>query len=371
MSTAESQYFALLRAALWGTPFEIDGAIDWKAVMKTAGYQGNYMIIADLAVRLQGDNKPSDKMLVKMQNYLRGNLLRHLQLKQHLGRVVNLLREQGIEPVLLKGFGLARLYPNPSLRQFGDLDLFVGLDTFHEACALLRALPDAYTWCIEEDVGRHYNVEFGDIVFEIHRVSAEVLDPGEHKVYAVIEQDGLKEHSQRVDLDGLEILVPSKEFTVFFTFFHAWHHFLTAGLGWRQVSDVAMALHVYHGQLDLDKLSQWFVDMHLLKPWLAFGWLMVNTLGLPESEMPLYDARCKRTARKLYRRIMETGKVKRPRFFEAPSKKHRLLHKIYSFFKVFADFFYRARVFPAAAFREMKTSLRHALTRRRKAQNSN
>lgn len=371
MSTTESQYFALLRAALWGTPVDIDGTIDWKAVMKTASYHGNYMIIADLAVRLQDDNKPSDKMLNKMQNYLRGNLMRHLQLKQQLGRVVNLLREQGIEPVLLKGFGLARLYPNPSLRQFGDLDLYVGLDSFHEACALLRDLPDAYTWCMESDVGRHYNVEFGDIVFEIHRVSAEVLDPREHKIYTAIEQDGLKEHSQRVDLDGLEILVPSKEFTVFFTFYHAWHHFLTTGTEWRQVSDVAMALHAYHGQLDLDKLGRWIVAMHLLKPWQTFGWLMVNTLGLPEFEMPLYDDRCKRTARKLYCRIMETSKGKRVSRFKAPSKEHRLLHKIYSFFKVFADFFYRARVFPAAAFREMKISLRHALTKRRNTQNCN
>ena len=368
MSTTESHYFALLRAALWGSPVDIDDAIDWKAVMKIAGYHGNYMLIADLAVRLQGNNKPSDQMIDKMQSYLRANLLRHLQLKQHLARVVNLLREQGIGSVLLKGFGLARLYPNPSLRQFGDIDLFVGLESFHEACALLRDLPDAYTWCMESDVGRHYNVEFGDIVFEIHRVSSEVLDPKEHQIYAAIEQDGLKDHPQRVDLDGLEILVPSKEFTVFYTFFHAWHHFLTSGVGWRQVSDVAMALHVYHGQLDLDKLGQWVVAMHLLKPWQTFGWLMVNTLGLPESEMPLYDARCKRTAQKLYRRIMETGKVKRASRLKAPSKEHRLLHKTYSFFMVFVDFFYRARVFPVAAFREMKTSLRYSLTKGRRTQ---
>lgn len=361
MSTAESQYFELLRAALWGTPVIINDAIDWKAVMQIASYQGNYMIIADLAVRLQDDNRPSDKMIEKMQNYLRGNLVRHLKLKQQLGRVVNLLHEHEIESVLLKGFGLARLYPNPSLRQFGDIDLFVGLDSFHEACALLRALPDAYTWCMESDVGRHYNVEFGDIVFEIHRVSVEVLSSREHQVYATIEQDGLKEHSQRVDLDGLEIVVPSMEFTVFYTFFHAWHHFLTTGLGWRQVSDVAMALHAYHGKLDFDKLGQWVVAMRLMKPWQTFGWLMVNILGLPESEMPLYDNRCKRTARKLYRRIMETGKVKRTGCLKAPSKEHRLLHKIYSFFKVFADFFYRARVFPVAAFREMFASLRLAL----------
>ena len=40
-------------------------------------------------------------------------------------QAVAMLRKQGIEPVLLKGFSLAALYPNPALRQFGDIDLFV------------------------------------------------------------------------------------------------------------------------------------------------------------------------------------------------------------------------------------------------------
>ena len=61
---------------------------------------------------------------------MRNNLLNQLRLKQILASAVSLLRQHGIEPVLLKGFGLAMLYPNPNLRQFGDIDLFVGLDNF-------------------------------------------------------------------------------------------------------------------------------------------------------------------------------------------------------------------------------------------------
>lgn len=358
MSTAEIQYFALLRSALWDALLSIEGPIDWKAVMQIARFHGNSVIVADCAVRMLDENKPSPELFDKMQNNLRGNLLKQMRLKQHLGRVVNVLREHGIEPVLLKGFGLARLYPNPSLRQFGDIDLFVGLEHFHEACALLRALPNAASWGVEADSGRHYNVEFGDIVFEIHRVSADVVDSHEHEVYAAIEQDGLKEHPQRVDLDGLEILVPSKEFTVFFTFYHAWHHFLTTGVGWRQLSDVAMALHSYHGQLDLDKLGQWFTSMKLMTPWQTFGYLMVDRLGLSSAEMPFYDSTCRRKAERLYRQIMKEGDFRRINSFRRKKPKRGFWHKVHAFICVFVDFFHRVWVFPSHAFREMVTSIK-------------
>lgn len=366
MGTTESQYFVLLRAALWGESVDIDGAIDWKAVMKIAEHHGNTGLVSDVAVKLEGDNRPSAEMVSKMQTALRNGLLHQMRLRQILVSAVQLLREHDIEPVLLKGFGLALLYPNPSLRQFGDIDLFVGRDQFHESCTLLRTLPGGYNWGEEMEVGRHYNIEFGRYPMEVHRLSADIDDPEELSVYEPIEHDGLAENTRRVDLDGFEITVPSNEFQVFFTFFHAWHHFLTSGVGWRQVSDVAMALHAYHGQLDLDKLNRWISTMHLMKPWQTFGWLMVNTLGLPEAEMPFYNARCKRTAHRLFRRIMETGNFNRHGGLKAPSKQHRLLHKMHAFLTIFIDFFYRARVFPGVAFREMKASLKYALSKQNK-----
>ena len=366
MTQPEIQYFTLLRSALWEEPVAIEGPIDWNAVMQLAQHHGNQALIGGVASQMTGDNRPSEAMLGKMQVVMRNNLLSQLRLKQILESAVALLRQHNIEPVLLKGFGLASLYPNPNLRQFGDIDLFVGLDDFHKACNLLRTLPGSYNWGNAEDVGRHYNIEFGNYPMEVHRVSADVVDSKEAEAYAAIERDGLFDHSQRIDCDGLDITIPSKEFVVFYTFFHAWEHFLTSGVGWRQISDVAMALHTYRRQLDLDKLRQWLTTMHLMRPWQAFGYLMVEHLGLPEAEMPFYDTSVRRTAQRLYRNVMEAGNFSRNSKFKQRHPKNKLARKIHAFIGIFVDFFYRVRVFPSVAFREMLVSFQFAWRKARK-----
>lgn len=57
-----------------------------------------------------------------------------------LKRVFQLFREAGIEPVLVKGWNVARLYPEPGLRHYFDLDLCVSHDCYAEANCLVASL---------------------------------------------------------------------------------------------------------------------------------------------------------------------------------------------------------------------------------------
>ena len=368
MSVTETHYFALLRAALFRTPVAIDGPVDWEAVLQLANRHANQALLCEVASQMTGDNRPSDAMQAAMQATMRSNLISQLRLKQILVSALRVLREHNIEPVLLKGFSLAMLYPNPSLRHFGDIDLFIGLDNFHEACRVLRTLPGGYNWGDETDSGKHYNIEFGNYPMEIHRVSAEVIGPDDAATYAAIERDGLLDNAQHVSFEDLDITIPSKEFMVFFTFFHAWEHFMTSGVGWRQISDVAMTLHTYLGSqspadFDTKKLRSWLESMHLMQPWQAFGWLMVDCLGLPEAEMPFYDTACHRTAQKLYDRVMVEGNFQRNGKFKQRQPKGRMAKKMHSFVGIFVDGFQLAQVFPKQAFQAMHTSLKSSLNK--------
>lgn len=358
MSTAELQYFALMRAALWRQPVVLEGEPDWRGIVRIARHQATEALIADVASRLPEGSLPPVEILGEMKTLMRNNLISQLEMKQILGKAIAALRKRDIEPVVLKGFGLAALYPNPNLRQFGDIDLYVGLSRFHEACAILRSLPGCYNWGEEKDVGHQYNIEFGRHPMEVHRVSADVIDSKQAKIYANIECDGLKDHVRHAEFEGVELILPSKEFMVFFTFFHAWHHFTTSGVGWRQLSDMAITLHAYQGQLDLEKLRTWLSSMHLMDSWQVFGSLIVKYIGLPETEMPFFRTGNQRREQRVFNLIMEEGNFRRSNRFKQRNPKRRLAQKPHLFLCIFADFFQMVQVFPNHALHELSIAIK-------------
>ena len=54
--------------------------------------------------------------------------------------ILSLLRDAGIEPVLVKGWAIARLYPDRGLRPYGDIDICVRPDQFAKAAGALKYL---------------------------------------------------------------------------------------------------------------------------------------------------------------------------------------------------------------------------------------
>ena len=61
-------------------------------------------------------------------------------------RAFRLLRGAGVEPILVKGWAAARLYPHRTLRSYGDVDLLVGRTHFAGARELLDRDKSATWW---------------------------------------------------------------------------------------------------------------------------------------------------------------------------------------------------------------------------------
>jgi hypothetical protein len=62
--------------------------------------------------------------------------------EREIADVLALLRAEGIEPVLVKGWAIARLYPDAGLRPYGDIDLCIRPDQFAQAGRALECLED-------------------------------------------------------------------------------------------------------------------------------------------------------------------------------------------------------------------------------------
>jgi hypothetical protein len=70
------------------------------------------------------------------------NTLHNIIKERIIERAFTLLRSIEVEPILVKGWAAARLYPEQGLRPYGDIDLCVRPERFTDAEAALKNLPD-------------------------------------------------------------------------------------------------------------------------------------------------------------------------------------------------------------------------------------
>jgi hypothetical protein len=170
----------------------------------------------------------------------------------------------------------------------------VGQKQYHKACAVLRgAFPEAKHPEEEFEFLKHYNFVFGDTVLEMHRVSMTFAHPRDRKYYEQLEEQYLTQDGPIFEIEGQRITTPEETFNVFFTFLHAWHHFVETGMNMKQLCDVAVLLHVKRQVINIKQLHEMLRKLYLLEVWQLFMYIIVDYLGLPQKECPFYTDQCK------------------------------------------------------------------------------
>jgi hypothetical protein len=92
--------------------------------------------------RLQASDLRDVPHAKQLHQSYRRYTLRAAFIQQTIKRTISLLRSIGIEPILVKGWAAARLYPEPGLRPYGDIDLCVRPEQLVAAKGALKNLAD-------------------------------------------------------------------------------------------------------------------------------------------------------------------------------------------------------------------------------------
>lgn len=352
MKDYEKVFFSLLRKAMWGTPVEVpEGFDEWDKVVKLAKTQSVLGVVGDAMVSDEGVSSCLDAgQKAGIRNFIMSNLMAHGKLNGVLSMIVARLREEGVESVLLKGQGLARYYPKPELRQCGDIDLYVGQENYAKAYDVFKPMASEIDDRKAMDVGKHYHVSFGRIMVEVHRYCNEYPSKKLDAVFQAASKEGLGRDTVAFDFDGVRVDTPADTFNAFYVFDHLFHHFLTSGIGFRQICDWMRFLHVKGSSVNQAKLKQLLEDMDLMKPWKAFGCLLSDVLGMPSEEFPFYDPSYSGKVAPVVRRILEEGNFGKERDVFKKRGKIYLLNKTRSFLAHIGRSFRLFMLFPSQAF---------------------
>ena len=260
MKESAEVLFKLLRIALGNElEYSLPLSVDWKEVIDMSFEQGVAALAEDglqhiydlnLDLNLDLDKPELEDLKYEWFGEVMNCEQDYASYAEALRSLCALAGSQGIELLLMKGYGLSLNYPIPSHRPCGDIDVRpVGEGRWQQLNELA-----AKTATVEETTEKHSAFEWQGFTVENHR---RLLDGFIFKA---------EEAAERIlEPAGVEALAPGEGYWTldagrnwFYLVCHIAQHFLADGeMSLRQLLDLALHLDRHREEIDVEQCRQW------------------------------------------------------------------------------------------------------------------
>lgn len=275
---------------------ECAARISWADLLQFAKKQSVVGVYWQGVKRMSGleTNRPSEDDVMDWMVEVSKIAKRNRKVNAVAVKVANGFRQQGFDAFVLKGQGNALLYPDPSSRTPGDIDVYVHP---HQQGGGWRndevAIREIITFCKGLDksaraVYHHIDIPAVDKVpVEVHYRATWLNSTVnncrlQNLLSTLLSRENGTKHVALPEEAG-DITIPGFSFNVAFQLSHILNHLLHEGVGLRQLVDYYYLLRSHA----CSKEDQAWLDTSLKRCGLhqissAVSWVLANVLGLPE-----------------------------------------------------------------------------------------
>lgn len=226
----------ILRSALTGagpaTRRELT-AEEWETLLRKADHHAVLSLLYDTLM----EQPQSQNQLEFVSRTSRRIVLQSYRLSCCTHQVIELLKEQGIAAVVLKGVSAAGPYPTPELRKSGDIDILLP----HEEQLLLARdvlLKNGFTVAELQHANHHLVMYYeAGMELELHTMLAEPFDNAKINNYLSDCLLHIPDHIEQRNVLGYEFPVLSDGYQAYQLLLHMLQHFLRAGFGLKLLCD--------------------------------------------------------------------------------------------------------------------------------------
>ena len=232
-----------------------------------------------------------------------GSMARQVQADGALLGLREALDREGVPFLVIKGAACRSMYPNPDLRPSSDEDLLVMDADLHRAETILEGL--GYARCREEAEDSVHTWYNQNLHVELHRR----LLP-ENKLRGLDLQKRFSrcfEHKMAFHLEGKTLWTLGPEDHLLYLILHYYKHFLSGGVGIRQLCDIVLFVDRYGMEIDRERLWQ---DLRQLRLDVFFQNLLdigVRHLGMEAELLPAPGELGEADSAALLRDILDAG----------------------------------------------------------------
>lgn len=269
---------SLTANALFDTPLDLPSEIEWSEIFKESVMQAVSPLVYSVAKSFV------PKGIAANWN-MRSEILtaRSIQVFFEHHEVHQLMTDNNIPYVILKGVSSAAYYPTPLLRSMGDVDILVREDDIKRASELIE---DYGFDKASEDDEKGIHIAFHRLpnsVWELHR-SLNGIPNGKTGDACRKYMSDIVKHAQNFDDNGEIIKVPGKFHHGLVLLLHTASHLTSEGIGLRHLCDWAVFVSSFNSsefvelfEYKLKECGLWQFAMILTK-------LSINYLGAPNKE---------------------------------------------------------------------------------------
>ena len=280
---------------------------DWSEIYRLAVKQSVVGLLFSAVEKLNaGDSslKPGISLFYQWLGEVAQIEVQNKRMNEAAVELYRMFRKDGIRSCVLKGQGLARLYPEPLRRQPGDVDLWV--EGSRERTLRYLKVKGYETGAV---VIHHVDAKIIEgVESEIHFIPIWLCNPLHNRRLQSFFRACQEEQFSNYD-EGSGFCHPTTWFNVVYCLTHLFHHLLDEGVGLRQVMDYyfVLANEELKDKSDKIKVTETLRTLGLLKFAGAMMWVLQETCGMPSDRLICEPD--ERRGKTLLVEIMETGNM--------------------------------------------------------------
>lgn len=190
----------------------------------------------------------------------------------------------GFRNVVLKGQGNALMYPDPLLRQPGDVDVWLEGSREEIINYVRKFFPHISIQWVEME----FPIKKGCSI-EVHTIPSFMYNPFDNRrLKKYFEQHAQEMFSSTpVDIADGEIRVPTTRVNMLFQLSHIYRHLFNEGIGFRQVMDYYYLLQKKEAARYISETALMVKELHMERFCGALMYVLQEVFGLQEERMIL------------------------------------------------------------------------------------
>ena len=194
-------------------------------------------------------------------------------------RLESIYSENNIKLMILKGIGLAQLYPVPKHRPCSDIDIWL----FGKQSEADRILSEKYKIAINEAHHHHTVFHINGVMIENHY---DFIEQHSRSSKASIEQTlkniSTTEEHYTTEIDGTKFYIPAPNLNIYFLTMHAGAHFAAENISIRHLTDWALFLKCFGSEVDYPMIIN-LADEFGFRPFFeCLNSMCISYLGMPK-----------------------------------------------------------------------------------------